>query len=162
MWLTFHVTCRSAGSVILESPVLPVADGKAVTLRCRSKSTSTNTLAVFYKNGHLVKSFPSGEMTIHSVSKSHEGLYKCNISGVGESTESRLAVRARTVSVTPQKPHEDPHSGDSNGRHVSILLWIAVTILITALLLVGLLNIRKHRVSKKPTATTSSGEENQK
>ncbi|KAI3375486.1 hypothetical protein L3Q82_003821 [Scortum barcoo] len=32
-------------------------------------------------------------MTIHSVSKSDEGLYKCRISDVGESAESRLEVR---------------------------------------------------------------------
>ncbi|XP_074480455.1 low affinity immunoglobulin gamma Fc region receptor II-b-like isoform X1 [Sebastes fasciatus] len=84
----------NAGSVILESPVLPVTEGDDVTLSCRTKTTSSNLTADFYKDGLLIRSSSTGEMTIHSVSWSDEGLYKCNISGVGGSPESRLTVRA--------------------------------------------------------------------
>ena len=82
-----------ADSVILDSPVLPVMEGSNVTLSCRRKrTTSLNLTADFYKDGLLIGS-RSGEMTVHSVSKCDEGLYKCRLSGAGESAESWLAVR---------------------------------------------------------------------
>ncbi|XP_044198109.1 high affinity immunoglobulin gamma Fc receptor I-like [Thunnus albacares] len=85
----------TAGSVILESPVLPVMEGEAVTLHCRHKTTSSIRTADFYKDGVFIKTDSTGNMTIHNVSKCDEGLYKCNISGAGESPESRLAVRGQ-------------------------------------------------------------------
>ncbi|XP_008302644.1 sialoadhesin-like, partial [Stegastes partitus] len=83
----------TAGSVILESPVLPVTEGNNVTLKCRTKKTSSDVAAHFYKDGLLVGSSSAGEMVLHSVSGSDEGLYKCSISSVGESPQSWLAVR---------------------------------------------------------------------
>ncbi|XP_044040128.1 low affinity immunoglobulin gamma Fc region receptor II-like [Siniperca chuatsi] len=122
----------TAGSVILESPVLPVMDEEAVTLRCRNKMAS-NLSADFFKDGYLIRSSSTGEMTIHNVSKSDEGFYKCNISGDGESPESWLAVRGpnKTTASYPTP-------------------WIIVTVLMLVLLLVvGLLHLNKgywHRV----------------
>ena len=83
--------------MVLDSPAVPVIEGAAVTLRCRYKTTSSNPTAVFYKDGSLIRSSSTGEMTIHSVSRSDEGRYKCNISGAGESPESWLAVRGETL-----------------------------------------------------------------
>ncbi|XP_036967459.1 sialoadhesin-like isoform X2 [Acanthopagrus latus] len=86
----------TGGDVILEGPVLPVMEGDDVTLSCRSKKTvSCNLTADFYKDGLLIGSSSTGNMTIHSVSRSDEGLYRCNISGAGASIESRLTVRER-------------------------------------------------------------------
>ncbi|XP_031158506.1 uncharacterized protein LOC116052120 [Sander lucioperca] len=90
-----------AGSVILESPVLPVMDGDALTLSCRTKMTSSNLRADFYKDGHLISSSSTGEMTLHSVSKSDDGLYMCSISGVGESPQSWLTIRAVPPETCP-------------------------------------------------------------
>ncbi|XP_034096370.1 low affinity immunoglobulin gamma Fc region receptor II-c-like isoform X2 [Gymnodraco acuticeps] len=88
----------TAGSVILESPVLPVMEGESVTLSCRNKTTTSSILSAdFYKDGRLIRSSSTGNITIHRVSKSDEGLYKCSISEGGESPESRLAVRAGSV-----------------------------------------------------------------
>ncbi|XP_042256379.1 low affinity immunoglobulin gamma Fc region receptor II-c-like isoform X1 [Thunnus maccoyii] len=84
----------TAGSVILESPVLPVQEGEAVTLLCTNMvKSSSNLTAEFYRDGLHIGSSSTGHMTIHSVSKSDEGLYKCNISGAGQSPDSWLAVR---------------------------------------------------------------------
>ena len=95
--ITFHEhlknLCFPAGSVILESPVLPVMEGNDVTLSCRNKTTSSNLTADFYKDGRLIRSSSTGEMTIHSVSWSDEGLYKCDISGAGGSPESWLGKK---------------------------------------------------------------------
>ncbi|XP_072232315.1 sialoadhesin-like [Leuresthes tenuis] len=85
----------TGGSVILESPALPLWEGEAVTLRCTNKEApSSNLTAEFYKKGLFIGSSSTGTMTIFGVSKSDEGLYKCNISGAGESPDSWLVVRA--------------------------------------------------------------------
>ncbi|KAI3376156.1 hypothetical protein L3Q82_016683, partial [Scortum barcoo] len=77
----------TAGSVILESPALPVPEREAVTLRCTNKpSNSPSSLtAEFYKDGHLINSSSTGKMTIYGISKSDEGLYRCSIAGSGAS-----------------------------------------------------------------------------
>uniref|UniRef100_UPI000D326A36 Fc receptor-like protein 4 n=1 Tax=Maylandia zebra TaxID=106582 RepID=UPI000D326A36 len=75
----------TGGSVILQSPVLPVMEGDDVTLLCKTKTTPSNLPAAFYKDGSLIRKQPTGHMTIQHVSRSDEGLYKCDISGHGES-----------------------------------------------------------------------------
>ncbi|XP_044198405.1 low affinity immunoglobulin gamma Fc region receptor II-like [Thunnus albacares] len=133
---TVNITV-TAGSVILESPVLPVMEGENVTLRCRNKINSSNLTANFYKDDFIRGSSSTGEMTIQHISKSVEGLYKCSISGVGESSESWLAVR---------EAHEQPHSSHHGPPHLILLLCISITVVLVALLLlVGLLQCRKRQ-----------------
>ena len=83
--------------MVLKSPVLPVMKGDNVMLSCRKRENSSSITADFYKDGHLIRSSSTGEMTIHSVSKSDEGNYKCTISGAGDSPESWLAVRGEIL-----------------------------------------------------------------
>ncbi|XP_067380119.1 putative high affinity immunoglobulin gamma Fc receptor IB [Channa argus] len=148
----------TAGSVILEIPALPVIEGSNLTLRCSSKETPTN-LTIFYKNDVPIQSSPAEEIRISNVSKSDEGLYKCNISRVGTSQGSWLAVRANTISDPSTPPHEGPLTEGPESLEVFILLSVAVTILsvILVLLVIGFLNIRKHReLVKEQIATPSS------
>ncbi|XP_044198090.1 low affinity immunoglobulin gamma Fc region receptor II-like [Thunnus albacares] len=132
----------TVGSVILESSVVPVMEGDTVTLRCRNKTTSSHLTADFYKNGLFMRSSSTGEITIHSVSKSDEGFYKCNISDVGESPESRLTVRALDRETFPSSDHS---------FYVLLLLRTVFTIVMVVLLLllVGLLHCGKLRVTQK-------------
>ncbi|XP_067435903.1 low affinity immunoglobulin gamma Fc region receptor II-a-like isoform X18 [Thunnus thynnus] len=149
----------TAGSVILESPVLPVMEGDDVTLRCRNKTNSTNLRADFYKDGVLMKSAAAGEMTINSVSMSDEGLYKCT-SDVGTSPESWLAVRAKSVSVTSQTPHEGNHTVLHRSSIPNPLpLWVAIIIVTVSLVLlvVGFLCIGRRRTVFCFSSKTSSG-----
>ena len=95
------MTCCSlslcwGGPVILQSPVLPVMEGEDLTLTCKTK-TSSNLPAGFYKDGSFIRTEPAGHMTIHHVSRSDEGLYKCNISSVGESPPSWVSVTGEEV-----------------------------------------------------------------
>ncbi|XP_078137873.1 sialoadhesin-like, partial [Centroberyx gerrardi] len=96
---TVNITVTD-GAVILQSPVLPVMEGAAVTLNCTTK-TPSNLPADFYKDGSLIRTESTGQMTIHHVSKSDEGLYKCHLSGPGESPLSWLAVRAPPTATAP-------------------------------------------------------------
>uniref|UniRef100_A0A3B4FHL8 Ig-like domain-containing protein n=1 Tax=Pundamilia nyererei TaxID=303518 RepID=A0A3B4FHL8_9CICH len=92
------VTGKLSGSVILQSPVLPVMEGDDVTLLCKTKTTPSNLPAAFYKDGSLIRKQPTGHMTIQHVSRSDEGLYKCDISGHGESPSSWITVTGDTLS----------------------------------------------------------------
>ncbi|XP_053199225.1 Fc receptor-like B [Scomber japonicus] len=82
----------TGGPVILQSPVLPVMEGDDVTLHCKTKTS--NLPAGFYKDGSFIRTESAGHMTIHHVSKSDEGLYKCNSSSHGESPSSWISVTA--------------------------------------------------------------------
>ncbi|XP_047241810.1 low affinity immunoglobulin gamma Fc region receptor II-like isoform X2 [Girardinichthys multiradiatus] len=96
----------SGGSVILQSPVLPVMEGDDVTLSCQTK-TSSNLSAAFIKDGSLIRTEPAGHMTLHHVTSSDEGLYKCNISGHGESPSSWISVSEKPT-MTPPPPSTCP------------------------------------------------------
>ncbi|CAI5697353.1 unnamed protein product [Oreochromis niloticus] len=93
---TVNITVTD-GDVILESPALAVTQHTNVTLRCKEKTASLKRSAHFFKDGQLINTIYEGEMTINSASQSDEGLYKCRISGSGESLESWLAVRGGDV-----------------------------------------------------------------
>ncbi|XP_076836805.1 uncharacterized protein LOC143482345 [Brachyhypopomus gauderio] len=84
----------SDGDVILESPVHPVIEGDPLTLHCLLHPTVTSDLrADLYKDGLLIQNQTAGEMTIHTVSKSDEGLYHCKHPERGESPHSWVSVR---------------------------------------------------------------------
>ncbi|XP_031707455.1 low affinity immunoglobulin gamma Fc region receptor II-like [Anarrhichthys ocellatus] len=81
-------------SVLLESPALPVSEGAAVTLRCKAETESPSHTFDFLKDGRVVRSSATGEMTIHRASKSDEGLYICSIPGFGKSLGSWVNVES--------------------------------------------------------------------
>ncbi|XP_053199215.1 Fc receptor-like protein 5, partial [Scomber japonicus] len=96
----------TGGPVILQSPVLPVMEGDDVTLHCKTKTS--NLPAGFYKDGSLIWTDPAGHMTIHNVSKSDEGLYKCHISSHGESPSSWISVTEKPTTTAPPLASEAP------------------------------------------------------
>uniref|UniRef100_A0A668RGI6 Ig-like domain-containing protein n=1 Tax=Oreochromis aureus TaxID=47969 RepID=A0A668RGI6_OREAU len=96
-----NLTVLTGGSVILQSPVLPVMEGDDVTLLCKTKTTPSNLPAAFYKDGSLIRKQPTGHMTIQHVSRSDEGLYKCDISGHGESPSSWITVTDKHTTTPP-------------------------------------------------------------
>ncbi|XP_050928611.1 Fc receptor-like protein 5 isoform X1 [Lates calcarifer] len=104
---TINITV-TGGSVILQSPVLPVMEGHDVTLHCKTKTTPSNLPAAFYKDGSLIRAEPTGHMTIHHVTKSDEGLYKCNISSDGESPPSWITVTGKPTTTNLPTPTVTP------------------------------------------------------
>ncbi|KAI4877307.1 hypothetical protein NFI96_024975, partial [Prochilodus magdalenae] len=90
----------TGGAVILESPVHPVPEGDPLTLRCLYRHTKPSNLTVeFYKDGSLLQTQTTGEMTIRTVSKSDDGLYHCKLPKRGESPQSWISVRGASFSV---------------------------------------------------------------
>ncbi|KAM4714147.1 Fc receptor-like protein 5 [Anableps anableps] len=79
-------------AVILESPAMPVSEGAAVVLYCKAETNASKHKYDFFKDGRVIRSNCSGEMTILSASKSDEGLYTCSGAGLGESESSWLTV----------------------------------------------------------------------
>ncbi|XP_067380840.1 low affinity immunoglobulin gamma Fc region receptor III-like isoform X1 [Channa argus] len=88
----------TGGAVILQSPVLPVMEGHNVSIQCKTEN-SFNLPADFYKDGSLIRSEPTGHMTIHHVTKSDEGLYKCHIRSHGESPPSWIYVTENSATT---------------------------------------------------------------
>ncbi|XP_028420620.1 low affinity immunoglobulin gamma Fc region receptor II-b-like [Perca flavescens] len=101
----------TGGPVILQSPVLPVMEGEDLTLTCTTKNSS-NLPADFYKDGSFIRTEPAGHMTIHHVSRSDEGLYRCNISSVGESPPSWVSVTGKPKTTGPQTSAALPSASD--------------------------------------------------
>ncbi|KAF6733398.1 Fc receptor-like protein 5 [Oryzias melastigma] len=100
----------SGGSVILQSPVLPVMEGHNLTLSCQSKTPPSNPSAAFYKDGSLIRTEPTGHMTLQNVSRSDEGLYKCHIRDHGESPSSWISIsEIPSTSSAPPSPHPPLH-----------------------------------------------------
>ncbi|KAM4564516.1 Fc receptor-like protein 5 [Fundulus diaphanus] len=81
-------------TVILESPAMPVSEGAAVVLYCKAQTNHSQLKYNFFKDGRIIRSNCSGEMTILRASQSDEGLYTCSASGLGESEGSWLTVLA--------------------------------------------------------------------
>lgn len=75
-------------------------EGDTVILNCKYMATLyDNVISEFYKNELLIGRSSTGNMTIYRVSKCDEGLYKCNISGAGESPDSWMTVRGKTIII---------------------------------------------------------------
>ncbi|XP_032364072.1 low affinity immunoglobulin gamma Fc region receptor II isoform X4 [Etheostoma spectabile] len=136
------------GPVILQSPVLPVTEGQDLTLHCRTK-TSSDLPASFYKDGSFIRTGPAGHMTIPHVSRSDEGLYRCNISGVGESPPSWVSVSGKPSTTSPPTSPTSPKS-----LPPPAVFWSAVSVcvLVPLVLLVLLVLLVRRCIHRKPRA----------
>ncbi|XP_036967141.1 Fc receptor-like protein 5 isoform X2 [Acanthopagrus latus] len=103
--ITITVT---GGAVILQSPVHPVMEGDDVTLTCTTKTSILS--AGFYKDGSFIRTEPTGHMTIHHVSRSDEGFYKCNTISDGESPPSWITVTGKPTTAPPPSSAPPPAS----------------------------------------------------
>ncbi|XP_032438829.1 high affinity immunoglobulin gamma Fc receptor I-like isoform X2 [Xiphophorus hellerii] len=144
----------SGGSVILQSPVLPVMEGDDVTLSCRAKNPTHNLPAAFYKDGSFIGDETTGNKILNSVKKSDEGLYKCNVKGHGESPSSRISVKEKpSTTSSPSTPPPSSSSSPSSQFLLSGLLPLAGVVLVLLVLLV------KCHINRKSKDNQEDGEE---
>ncbi|KAM9424786.1 uncharacterized protein KZ484_004758 isoform 1-T1 [Pholidichthys leucotaenia] len=133
----------TGGSVILQSPVLPVMEGDDVTLTCKTKTATSNLPADFYKDGSFIRTEPAGHMTIHHVSRSDEGRYKCNMSGHGESPSSWISVTGKPIRATPTTSNTPGSTTSTPPSEPSVFLLVlpplCVVVLVVILVLLVLL-----------------------
>ncbi|KAM4536304.1 uncharacterized protein PAE49_020957 [Odontesthes bonariensis] len=157
----------SGGSVILQSPVLPVMEGGDVTLSCRTKTTPPNPPADFYKDGSLIRAEPTGHMTLHHVTSSDEGLYRCSISGHGESPPSWISVTEKPTTSSPPSssippgstsPLSFPRPPPATLSHHEVVL-LAACVGVFLLLLVLLVLLVRRCVHRKAEADVGGTEE---
>uniref|UniRef100_A0AAX7SY39 Ig-like domain-containing protein n=1 Tax=Astatotilapia calliptera TaxID=8154 RepID=A0AAX7SY39_ASTCA len=153
----------TGGSVILQSPVLPVMEGDDVTLLCKTKTTPSNLPAAFYKDGSLIRKQPTGHMTIQHVSRSDEGLYKCDISGHGESPSSWITVTGKHTTTPPPTSTCPPGSTSiifppSLSPPVLSVLSFVGSVCVVVLLVLLVLLVRRC-VHRKPEADQQAGED---
>ncbi|CAI5659980.1 unnamed protein product [Oreochromis niloticus] len=139
----------TGGSVILQSPVLPVMEGDDVTLLCKTKTTPSNLPAAFYKDGSLIRKQPTGHMTIQHVSRSDEGLYKCDISGHGESPSSWITVTDKHTTTPPPTSTPPATSTPPPGSSLIPVMSSVGTVCVVVLLVLLVLLVRRC-VRKKP------------
>ncbi|CAI5661080.1 unnamed protein product [Oreochromis niloticus] len=139
----------TAGFVILQSPAYPVMEGNEVILNCTNKKTQSKHITDFYKDGISLGTWYQSSMTIKNVSKSDEGLYKCSISGAGESPESWLAVLKQREAPYNETDlsHEVPKISQDEFPKKHIMLWIVICASLVALLLVVIVLVlhKKHK-----------------
>ncbi|CAI5660666.1 unnamed protein product [Oreochromis niloticus] len=144
----------TGGSVILQSPVLPVMEGDDVTLLCKTKTTPSNLPAAFYKDGSLIGNETTGHMTIQHVSRSDEGLYKCDISGHGESPSSWITVTDKPTTTPPPASTPPPTSTPPHVSNVLVILPVLIAASVCVLVLLVLLVLLMRRlVHRKPEDT---------
>ncbi|KAM8746905.1 uncharacterized protein AB9X84_015075 [Acanthopagrus schlegelii] len=170
--ITITVT---GGAVILQSPVHPVMEGDDVTLTC---TTQTSILSAgFYKDGSFIRTEPTGHMTIHHVSRSDEGFYKCNTISDGESPPSWITVTEKpaattsppTSSASPSSPptssappSSPPTSSASPSSASTVPVWLMVLALLIFFLfllvpLVLLVLLVRRLINRKPKAAAEEG-----
>ncbi|CAI5660101.1 unnamed protein product [Oreochromis niloticus] len=133
----------TGGSVILQSPVLPVMEGDDVTLLCKTKTTPSNLPAAFYKDGSLIRKQPTGHMTIQHLSRSDEGLYKCDISGHGESPSSWITVTDKHTTTSPPTSTPPPVSTSITRPPVLYVLYCVGSVCVVVLLVLLVLLVRR-------------------
>uniref|UniRef100_A0A3Q2NUQ4 Ig-like domain-containing protein n=1 Tax=Fundulus heteroclitus TaxID=8078 RepID=A0A3Q2NUQ4_FUNHE len=133
--------------MILQSPVLPVMEGDDVTLSCHTKTAPSNLPAAFYKDGSLIRTEPAGHMTLHHVTSSDEGLYRCSVSGHGESP-SNFTVSAEKPPITLPPFINSPHPASSSYLVLRVVCHLVVfcPFFISTLLMVSLY---KRRITGK-------------
>ncbi|XP_030287534.1 Fc receptor-like protein 5 [Sparus aurata] len=150
----------TGGAVILQSPVLPVMEGDDVTLTCTTKTS--NLPAAFYKDGSFIRTEPTGHMTIHHVSRSDEGLYKCNTISDGESPPSWISVTEKPAMTSSPSTSPASPSSPSAPSPPPVPVWSMVLAILSSLfslvpLVLLVLEVRRltNRKSKGQTHSES-------
>ncbi|XP_055370139.1 uncharacterized protein LOC114869698 [Betta splendens] len=132
-------------------------EGHDVTLHCQTKSPPSKLPADFYKDGSLIRTEPTGHMTIHRVTKSDEGAYKCSIQAGGESASSWMLVSdkpASTVQTSAAASSLSPPPPPPS----SFSVFLIVISVFALLLLVLLVLLVRRCLQRKPDAEAEGGD----
>ncbi|KAK2813494.1 hypothetical protein Q5P01_000810 [Channa striata] len=125
------ITVVPGGAVILQSPVLPVMEGHDVSLQCKTEDSS-ELPADFFKDNVFIGTEPTGHKTIHRVTKSDEGVYKCHISSRGESPPGWIYVTE--LPPAPPTTAAPPTSGASPTTAAPAPTWSPLQLLLRPIL----------------------------
>ncbi|KAM8746508.1 titin-like [Acanthopagrus schlegelii] len=87
-----NITIQNKNMILL-SPARPVTEGDSVSLSCKLRNQTFDSIVSVYHNEKVIQSDTRWELNISAVSKSDEGFYKCQHSGQ-ESAQSWMSVQA--------------------------------------------------------------------
>ncbi|XP_041821464.1 sialoadhesin-like isoform X2 [Chelmon rostratus] len=118
-------------NIILLSPARPVTEGDAVSLSCKLRRGEFGSVVLFYRNGELIQNDTTRELKIPAVSKSDEGMYKCQ--------HSRDVSPQSWMSVKVSRPES-----------ASFPVLLIVGLVCAILLMILLLLLYQYRVAKDP------------
>ncbi|MED6294649.1 hypothetical protein CHARACLAT_023220 [Characodon lateralis] len=150
----------SGGPVILQSPVLPVMEGDDVTLSCQT-TTPSDLPAAFFKDGVFIGNESSGDITLHRVSSSDEGLYKCYISGDGESPSSWISVSEKPPTTSPPIPTSSTGKSGSGSHSILLVVLPLIATACVLVFLVLLVVLVRQRAHSKPTGNKGRRDEDE-
>uniref|UniRef100_A0A671US59 Ig-like domain-containing protein n=1 Tax=Sparus aurata TaxID=8175 RepID=A0A671US59_SPAAU len=91
-----NITIQNKNMILL-SPARPVTEGDYVSLSCKFRRQTFDSI-VFFHNEKLIQSDTRWELNISAVSKSDEGFYKCQHSGQ-ESAQSWISVQGEHLTI---------------------------------------------------------------
>ncbi|XP_038160361.1 uncharacterized protein LOC119796070 [Cyprinodon tularosa] len=135
----------TAGSVILDFGAQPVNEGSNVILRCVHKNNEQTQITDFFKDGMQLITKYENVLSLENISKSDEGLYKCSISGAGDSAESWLTV---------VRPEKGPNIGAQPVQYLApVISFLLCTLVSLILLVVGLIFFKKRKALRDETVT---------
>ncbi|XP_073331709.1 Fc receptor-like protein 4 [Pagrus major] len=86
-----NITIQNKNMILL-SPARPVTEGESVSLSCKLRKQTFDSIVFFYHNEKLIQSDTRWELNISAVSKSDEGFYKCQY-WRQESAQSWMSVQ---------------------------------------------------------------------
>ncbi|MED6284858.1 hypothetical protein CHARACLAT_023135 [Characodon lateralis] len=140
-------------------------EGDDVTLSCQTK-TPSNLPAAFIKDGVFIRTEPAGHMTLHHVTSSDEGLYKCYISGYGESPSSWISVSEKpSISSSTGTTSSTTTSSNTTitppppSQSLPYVFPSLVCVIVVVLLVILVLLVRRH-VQRKSKGNQQVGGEN--
>ncbi|KAM9717471.1 uncharacterized protein ACNS7B_021120 [Menidia menidia] len=155
VWDSGEYWCESGGGAAGPSTPLTVS---AVQ---HGPPPSSPTAALFYKDGSLIRTEPTGHMTLRPVSRSDEGLYSCSIGG-DTSPSSRVRVTEKpattappTSMTTPTSEAPPPDSSPPFGLMLLLRLLVFCPYFISTLLLVSVYRLRA-KGSKQPVTVATA------
>ncbi|XP_073331707.1 uncharacterized protein [Pagrus major] len=128
------------GDMILLSPARPVTEGDSVSLSCKLRSQTFDSIVFFYHNEKLIQNDTRWELNISAVSKSDEGFYKCQHSGQ-ESAQSWMSVQER--------PRIHALSDQSSLRVPTQIVWTTRMIITLLFSMVMFVSMKQSEAVKK-------------
>ncbi|KAK7910012.1 hypothetical protein WMY93_014696 [Mugilogobius chulae] len=132
--------------VLLSVPIYPILLGTSVTLACLSNHPNNNKFeASFFRDADFLGIKPSATLTLPSVTRKDEGLYRCEIASRGRSKQVPLRISSENVHAISGITMTTPPSTNQPITIAQLrpLWYVLLFLLYTGILCIGFSICRK-------------------